>query len=384
MSVLDDAQDAAEPTGDAGQDSAADDGARDAQTEFGSALREAREKAGLSLADIADALKVTQRTVVALEAERYEELPPRPYIRGYVQRYARVVGLDAAAVTVASDSVEAEPVLPAVVPRSRWTSFNDFARDSWGLVYGSIVLVFVILIGGALWWAWRGGNAEQAVPEVAPRTAASNSVPVTAASPPTPRVDTEVVSPLPAAPDQAPDSIAAVPAAPDQAPDSIAPLPAAPDQAPDSIAAVPAAPDQALDSTTTAAEPPEPLVADPAPPEATPVEPGVAEADSDEAATERLARPDLITFVFEGECWVEVRGRGGELVHGDLGRDGETVTVSGRAPFSVLLGNPNVVDVTFNGEPVSVDPGRPGAVARFQVGADDSGSGTGEVVGNGG
>ena len=60
----------------------------------------------MSVADIADALKVTQRTVVALEAERYEELPPRPYIRGYVQRYARVVGLDAAALTVASDGVE--------------------------------------------------------------------------------------------------------------------------------------------------------------------------------------------------------------------------------------------------------------------------------------
>lgn len=341
MSVLDDAQQTAEPTGDADPDAAADDGARDAQTEFGSALREAREKAGLSLADIADALKVTERTVVALEAERYEELPPRPYIRGYVRRYARVVGLDAAAVTVGSDSVEAEPVLPVVVPRSRWTSFNDFARESWGLVYGSIVLVFVILIGGALWWAWRGGNAEQAVPEVAPRTAAADSVPVTAASPPTPRVDTEVVSP------------------------------------------VPAAPDQALGSTTAVPESIEPLAADPAQPEVTQVEPGVAEADGDEAATERLARPDLITFVFEGECWVEVRGRDGDLVHGDLGRDGETVTVSGRAPFSVLLGNPNVVDVTFNGEPVSVDPGRPGQVARFQVGADEGGGGTSDVTDGG-
>ena len=369
MSVPDDAQGAARPTGEAGMASAADDGAQDAHTEFGSALREARERAGLSLADIAGVLKVTERTVVALETELYEELPPRPYILGYVRRYARLVGLDAAALTVGSNRVEAEPVLPAVVPRSRWTSFNDFARESWGLVYGSIVLVFVILIGGALWWAWRGENAEQVVPQVAPNTAGTDSVPVVAATPPTPRVDTEVVSPVPAAPDRAPDSIAAVPTAPDQAPDS--------------ITAVPAAPDQVLDSTTTAAEPPEPLAADPVPPESAPVEPEVAHADSDEAATERLARPDLITFVFDGECWVEVRGRGGELVHGDLGRDGETVTVSGRAPFSVLLGNPNVVDVTFNGEPVSVDPGRLGEVARFQVGADDGGSGTSDVVRDG-
>ena len=354
MSVPDDAQGPAKPTGEAGQDSVADDGTPDAQTEFGSALREARERAGLSLADIAGVLKVTERTVVALETELYEELPPRPYILGYVRRYARLVGLDAAALTVGSDRVEAEPVLPAVVPRSRWTSFNDFARESWGLVYGSIVVVFVILIGGALWWAWRGENAEQVVPQVAPSTAGTDSVPAVAATPPTPRVDAEVVSPVPAAPDRAPDS----------------------------IAAVPPAPDQVLDSTTTAAEPPEPLATDPAPPEFAPVEPGVADADSEETAIERLARPDLITFVFEGECWVEVRGRGGELVHGDLGRDGETVTVSGRAPFSVLLGNPNVVDVTFNGEPVSVDPGRPGEVARFQVGADGS-SETSDVVTNG-
>ena len=399
------AQDAERLTAEAGQDLPTDDGARDVHSDFGTPLRKAREKAGLSVADIADALKVTQRTVVALEAERYEELPPRPYIRGYVQRYARVVGLDSAAVTVGSDGVEDEPALPAVVPRSRWVSFNDFARESWGLVYGSIVLVFVILIGGALWWAWRGGNAEPTVPEAVPSTAREDSDPVAAASPPTPQVDTEVVSPVPAAPgqapdsvdatpDQAPDSISAVPAAPDQAPDSTTAVPAAPDQAPDSTAAVPAAADQApgsttavpaaadqaLDSTAAVPESSDPAAAEPAPPEVAPVESRVV----DETAVDRLARPDLITFVFAGECWVEVRGRGGDLVHGDLGRDGETVTVSGQAPFSVLLGNPNVVDVTFNGEPVSVDPGRPGEVARFQVGTDDDGSGTSGVVENGG
>lgn len=371
------AQDAERLTAEAGQDLPTDDGARDVHSDFGTPLRKAREKAGLSVADIADALKVTQRTVVALEAERYEELPPRPYIRGYVQRYARVVGLDSAAVTVGSDGVEDEPALPAVVPRSRWVSFNDFARESWGLVYGSIVLVFVILIGGALWWAWRGGNAEPTVPEAVPSTAREDSDPVAAASPPTPQVDTEVVSPVPAAPGQAPDS---VDAAPDQAPDSISAVPAAPDQAPDSTTAVPAAADQALDSTAAVPESSDPAAAEPAPPEVAPVESRVV----DETAVDRLARPDLITFVFAGECWVEVRGRGGDLVHGDLGRDGETVTVSGQAPFSVLLGNPNVVDVTFNGEPVSVDPGRPGEVARFQVGTDDDGSGTSGVVENGG
>lgn len=336
MSIAGDPQEAEKQTAanDTGQDLVANDRAQDARTdEFGSVLREAREKAGLSVADVANALKVTEHTVDALETERYEELPPRPYIRGYVRRYARLVGLDAAMVTVGSDTVEPEPVLPAIVPRSRRASFADFARESWGLVYGSIVLVFVVLIGGALWWSWPGGNNEPAVPEAGPNTAGWDPVRTPAASPASPEVAAEVVS------------------------------------------TVRDEPGQALDSTTALPEPSEPVAIDSPPPEVAPVESSVADADTVLAATEAdgLAQPDLITFVFAGECWVEVRDRGGDLVHGDLGRDGETHTVSGRAPFSVLLGNPTVVDVTFNGERVSVDPGRPGEVARFEVGVDDGG-----------
>ena len=299
--------------------------------EFGSALREAREKAGLTVADVANTLKVAERTVDALEAELYEELPPRPYIRGYVLRYARLVGLDAGAVRVGSDTVAPAPVLPAVVPRSRWASFGDFARESWGLVYGSIVLVFVILIGGALWWAWPGGNAEPAVPEAAPSATGWDPIRTPAASPPTSEIATQEVST---------EEVSTVRGESDQD---------TPPSLPESI---------------------EPAAIEPAPAEAATVEHQAVGADDDQAATEAdaLAKPDLITFVFDGECWVEVRARDGELVHGDLGRDGETVTVSGRAPFSVLLGNPDMVDVTFNGDRVSLDPVRPGEVARFELG----------------
>ncbi|MCY3837139.1 MAG: DUF4115 domain-containing protein [Gammaproteobacteria bacterium] len=330
MSVTGDAQDAQRPTVEkVADDLAADDGGRSAHTRhFGPALREAREIAGLSVVEIANALKVTERTVDALEAERYEDLPPRPYVRGYVRRYARLVGLDPGSVTVGSDIVEAEPVPPAVVPRSPRTLFSDLARESWGLMYGSIVLVFVILIGAALWWAWLGGDIERPVWEAAPNTVGADPAPTAVASPPAPEVATEVVSTVQGEPDPEPES-------------------------------------------TAVPEPSEPVAIDPALHEVATVEPGVVDADTDEAAREGggLAEPDLITFVFEGDCWVEVRDPGGDLLHGDLGRDGETATVRGDAPFSVLLGNPAVVDVTFNGERVSVDPVRPGQVARFEVGA---------------
>ncbi|MDE0178531.1 MAG: DUF4115 domain-containing protein [Gammaproteobacteria bacterium] len=359
MSATDDARDAQKltPGNEPGRDLAAGGGARDVRADgFGPALRAAREKAGLSVVEIANALKVTERTVNALEAERYEDLPPRPYVRGYVRRYARLVGLDATTVAVGSDTVEAESVLPAVVPRSRWALFDDFARESWGLVYGSIVLVFVILIGGALWWAWQGGNVEQAVPAAVPNTARADPPPTAAASPPTPEVAPEAVA------TEQGDPVPKLESAPDGQGE---PAPAL-----ESTPAVQGEPAPALASTAAVPESSEPGGTVPAPAEAAAVEPGVVDADTDEPATDddALAGPDRITFVFEGDCWVEVRALDGDLLHGDLGRDGETATVRGRAPFSVLLGNPAVVDVTFNGERVSVDPVRPGQVARFEVG----------------
>ena len=63
-------------------DEAADELAQGAPgDDFGWALREARLAAGLSVGDVANALKVTDRTINAIEAERYEDLPPKPYVR---------------------------------------------------------------------------------------------------------------------------------------------------------------------------------------------------------------------------------------------------------------------------------------------------------------
>lgn len=348
MSDTDDARGAQKPAvGDAqGQGPGAADVAQGSPTDvFGPALRAAREKAGLSIADVANALKVTELTVDALENERYEDLPPTPYIRGYVQRYARLAGLDAGTVTVGFDTVEAEPpVVPAVVPRSRWVLFSDFARDSWGMIYGGIVLVFVILIGGALWWAWPGGNSEQTEPvaEAAPNTAAESVSPVDD-NRSMPDVDTAVVSTVRAERDQAFDSTPAVPR-------SAEPV--------------------AVDPPVPEIRSPEPVVIEPPRPEVGSTEPRIVEADPDETTTavDGSAKLDVIAFVFEAECWVEVRDRDGDLVHGDLGRDGETVTVSGHAPFSVLVGNTAVVDISFNGERVALDSTARGEVARLVVG----------------
>jgi cytoskeleton protein RodZ len=66
-----------------------DDGA-----DIGQALRSARTARGLSAQDVAEATRIRQSYIEALEEMRLEELPSRPFTIGYVRAYASLLGLD--------------------------------------------------------------------------------------------------------------------------------------------------------------------------------------------------------------------------------------------------------------------------------------------------
>jgi flagellar biosynthesis protein FlhG len=60
----------------------------------GADLRKFREARGVTLARIAADSKVGTRTFEDIEADRYDRLPAPVYVRGFIQEYARAVGLD--------------------------------------------------------------------------------------------------------------------------------------------------------------------------------------------------------------------------------------------------------------------------------------------------
>lgn len=61
----------------------------------GGQLRAAREAAGLSLDEVAHALKFSPRQIEALEADDYAALPGVTIVRGFARSYARLLKLDA-------------------------------------------------------------------------------------------------------------------------------------------------------------------------------------------------------------------------------------------------------------------------------------------------
>jgi flagellar biosynthesis protein FlhG len=60
----------------------------------GADLKRFRESRGIALREIATASKVGVRYLEYIEADRKDVLPAPVYLRGFIQEYARVVGLD--------------------------------------------------------------------------------------------------------------------------------------------------------------------------------------------------------------------------------------------------------------------------------------------------
>jgi curved DNA-binding protein CbpA len=60
----------------------------------GPAIKLMREQRGLSLRNVADTTKVGSRYLEYIEEENFSKLPARPYLRGFLQLYARALGYE--------------------------------------------------------------------------------------------------------------------------------------------------------------------------------------------------------------------------------------------------------------------------------------------------
>lgn len=142
---------------------------------IGALLRDAREQSGKSLRQIADATKLSVRTLGALEAEKIEQLPGGIYRRAIVRAYAREIRLDPEVILRAflqhhPDDLPAPPPLPARKP----TSYDlppepeqEPVPPRWHAV-ASVLGAVVPIAAGILYFAIgvRGADAPRQVADV--------------------------------------------------------------------------------------------------------------------------------------------------------------------------------------------------------------------------
>jgi cytoskeleton protein RodZ len=87
---------------------------------LGSHLKRERESRNISLKEVAKKIRVREQLLKALEEDRYDLLPPHPYLKGFLFNYAKVVGLDPHEVIHRYESaIQVKPTSPQEVPSQR-------------------------------------------------------------------------------------------------------------------------------------------------------------------------------------------------------------------------------------------------------------------------
>ncbi|MYM62996.1 RodZ domain-containing protein [Pseudomaricurvus sp. HS19] len=297
----------------------------DLNTDFlapGEFLREHREQAGFSLQYVAEQLRISATYVKALEENDVDRLPSKPYVIGYLRAYARLLGLDG------------DPLVASYQNQSTPESVADeeqrvaAAKRSAGLRKLMVPVVIVALL--AVWGLSTVLLEKGETPDVASEQQ-------------TPQADVAV---SPADTDTAQAAAAEAAAGVEE--------PAAESDA----VADAAVADAVVEETVQAA--------------ASGTEQAAADELAEEAwspAEEAPAALDTLTFTFSSECWLEVTDARGDVLAADLYQPGQSVSLQGRTPFDVMLGNARAAVVELNGSAVQlpVQPGR--KTLRTQVGA---------------
>jgi len=105
---------------------------------FGRYLKREREMREISLDEISRQSKIKVAALVALEEDRFQELPPVAFVRGFVKSYADCIGLDPRDALLRLDHFLQEnfpekAAAPAM-PRKRLLAFPRLAWLALGLL----------------------------------------------------------------------------------------------------------------------------------------------------------------------------------------------------------------------------------------------------------
>lgn len=292
----------------------------------GAALRQERERQGLSLSDVARHLKLAVRQIAALENDDAKALPGQVFVRGFTRSYARLLGLDGDAllksVEVAPGTVDAEVPVQAPAPTigSPVRSRGDRRRDRKGGFRGWLPVTIALIVVAVVIVYFRGHQTEapELPVDVTQPSSATTETPVVAQ----PATDGGVVQP------------------------TIAP------SAPASVSTAAPAVDGAV-----------PAVVAPA----LPADAATAPAATQNASTSVGSGSGELRFNFDRDAWVEVKDASGSIVFSQLSPAGSERVVRGQPPFQLVVGNAGGVKVTYNARTVDLAPHTRTDVARVTL-----------------
>lgn len=284
-------------------------------TAVGVKLAAAREQQQLQLESVAADLHLRPEVVRALETGDEAQLPSQAFVRGYVKSYARLLGLEEAALLAQLPQIGGHNLVPLKRVGMRQRKTVSLAGGKflvWGLLLLSVTLATVYGVP-ALQRLWAVRTAEP--------------------------VSDELLIPLPGYGEAARQA---------DMPEQDQPEARA-DIAVEPRVGEAAAVEQAVREDVAA-----------------PAETELPAAGESQPASEATAGPAVVQLRFVEDSWVEMEAHGRKLVVGTQ-RAGSERTVRAEPPVHLLLGNAPGVEVVFRGKPVDLGSVQRGKVARITL-----------------
>ncbi len=301
----------------------------------GELLRAARESAGFSVGEIANRLRMGVKQVDAIERADYSVLPQGIFLRGFIRNYAKVVGINIDDALATLERTHADGLAVAATKVVAPTAATPLRMHSRTEIFSTpkarifIVAGVILLLAAAIWYWWAF---------VRPHLAGGGRPPtVDVVATTQPQV---VLQPTLAEPEAKPGADAAVGGAPATA---------------------------VAGGSTVPVQPPLVKAADPI---VVPASPAAAAGAVIAPKTVRAAGDTgVIGFTFSGQSWVEVLDGTGRSILSRRYNQGDFDEVSGRGPFSIVVGNSSVTRMAYNGREFDLAPHTRanGTVARVTV-----------------
>jgi cytoskeleton protein RodZ len=273
-------------------------------TSLGRMLREARERLGLSVADVAAQIKFAPRQIEALEANDFKHLPEAAFLRGFVRSYAKILHLDAQTLLAALPQTKAAAA--ELIPASVEVPFpvaHSSQRQNL-ILLGAALLLAVIVVGFAVWHFTTPLKHSKVA-----------------------KIETPV--PLPA-------EMQIIPAPPVPKQSMIAP-------------AIPAEPK--LRSSQTE-EQSSPRAAKTAPAQTVP------QTQSSDSVThdDTPMQTTTLRLVFDEESWTEITDKDGKIISSRVHPRGSEMNLHGHLPLSLVIGHAATTHLYQDGEQVDLAP----------------------------
>ncbi|MDH5888761.1 cytoskeleton protein RodZ [Vibrio splendidus] len=290
--------------------------------EAGTLLKNKRESLGLTQKQISDRLKLRVTLIQQIEENQFESDQVATFMRGYIRSYAKYVNLDEKVVLNAlHHSGDAQHQEQEMLSFSRKTKTEKHNSRIMLLTWS----IFAVIVGiSSLWW-WQNQQQDTLSQSLA-NTESSEELVVEESLDPE-LTSLEVI--------EAEQNTETSPVTENS--DELTEVSSAEDSVTlDPVEVI----EEAADVASVTAEP---------------------ETVAPEAVVNELV------MQFSADCWIQVKDASGKTLSTGIKKAGQTLNLSGTAPYKVILGAPEGVSMTFASEPVDLSGYTSGKVARITL-----------------